>query len=59
MPVFFADLLKSATEVVDDDYLSKYAIKAKVAPKACPVSFTIEDEISKESVAGEQIWRLL
>jgi len=44
-PPTFSDLLKVASDVLGDDYTSKYLVKAKSAPSSMPVSFTIEDEI--------------
>lgn len=46
-PPTFCDLLKSAGDVLGDDYTSKYSLKAKSAPSALPVGLTIEDEIKE------------
>ncbi|KAH8072851.1 dynein light chain binding protein [Aureococcus anophagefferens] len=39
-------------QVIGDDYTTKFLLKAKVAPKAIPLSFTIENEV-KDSVDGK------
>ena len=41
-----------AAQVIGDDYTTKFLLKAKVAPKAIPLSFTIENEV-KDSVDGK------
>lgn len=50
-PVVFSDLCKTACEVLDDDYTTKYLIKAKTAKIPLPLTdvgplvLTIEDEV--------------
>lgn len=46
-PPTFSDLLKSAGDVLLDDYTSKYLLKAKSTPSNLPVALTIEDEIKE------------
>jgi len=47
-PIVFADIQKSAIDILDDDYTSKVLLKAKTGkfpvPQLGPVQLTIEDE---------------
>jgi len=53
-PPVFDDIAKPAGDVLSDDYLSKYLLKVKCAPKAMPgCAFTIEDEVKGSAVEGK------